>query len=316
MTKKERDDDGERAKNERETDERERDDGRERAVKLREKLLARLRDEGRLDLASRLSKCGQPMTLRCQGCTSPRQVFTRCDLKWCPSCQRALAARTAGRYERIMTFVQWPLRVTLTAKNWDYQETDALRKLRRAWGKLRRLRWFRAKVSGGVMAFEMTDTGNGFHAHAHGLFDCRWFAVTTTQPKIGASKDEWKRKAKAAASEVAEQWTLCCGRPASMQVRRVWSRDGGDIGPALRETLKYATKGSDLVETARSAGAIIDQLDGCRMITSFGTCFGKPEFKRVRSAPAMCECGCTDWLPEEIMEMQIKAESARYSKRR
>ena len=137
--------------------------------------------------------------------------------------------------------------------------------------------------------------------HAHALFDCRWFAVSATAPKIGAGKDVWKKRGQEAAKEVAEQWTLCCGRPASMQVRRVWSRDGRDIGPALAETLKYACKGSDLVTTARSASAIIDQLDRCRMITSFGTMHGKPEFRRQRSAPAMCKCGGCDWLPEEVM---------------
>lgn len=272
---------------------------------LRKKLVARLEREGRKDLAYRLTKCGIPITLRCSDCTRPVHTRTRCDLKWCPACQHALAARTADRYARIMQHIRWPLRVTLTAKNFDYSETDAVRQLRRAWGKLRRLRWFRKMVRGGVCGFEVTDTGKGFHVHIHAIFDCRWFAVTTTAPRVGATKDEWAKRGRAAALEVSEQWSLCCGRRASMQVRRVWTRDAGDIRPALAETLKYSTKGSDLVTTARSASAIIDQLDATRMITSFGTCFGKPEFKRQRSAPSMCECGCSSWLPEEVLERQL-----------
>lgn len=283
---------------------------------MRGKLATRLREEGRLDLASRLSKCGNRLTLRCAACTDAIETFTRCDLKWCPSCQHALAARTADRYCRIMAKIKWPLRVTLTCKNFGYEETDAVRKLRRAWGKMRRLRWFRRHVPGGVVGFEVTDQGKGFHVHAHGLFDCRWFAVTTNPPGIGADKETWKKKARAAASEVAEQWSLCARRPASMQVRRVWTRDEGDIRPALMETLKYSTKGSDLVEGALSASAIIDQIDRCRMITSFGTCFGAPELKRVRSAPKMCKCGCSEWLPEDVLNRQAVNEHGLPSRRR
>lgn len=284
-------------------------------IQLRKELLAKLRKEGRTDLSARLAKCGEPITLRCTGCTAGRECFTRCDLKWCPSCQHALASRTADRYRRIMDKFQWPLRVTLTAKNFAYCDTDATRTIRRAWGKLRRLRWFKRAVKGGVTAFEITDTGKGFHVHAHALFDCRWLAVTKTAPRIGATKEEWAKAGKIAAREVGEQWSLCCGRPASMQVRRVWTRDDGDIGPALAETVKYSCKGTDLVKCS-NAGRIIDQLDGTRMITSFGSCFGLPEFRRRRSAPAMCQCGCTSWLPEAVMEMQVKAEARKYARRR
>ena len=87
--------------------------------------------------------------------------------------------RTADRYARIMQHVQWPLFVTLTAK---HAEGDAMniRQHRRAWGKLRRLRWFRSKVKGGVVAWEITQGDHGMHVHAHALFDCRWLSVNET----------------------------------------------------------------------------------------------------------------------------------------
>jgi len=291
-------------------------DVRAERTKQRIALHQRLASELRFDLAARLAKCGQDLILVCTGCTKTRTAKTRCDLKWCPSCQHALAARTADRYARIMGAIQWPLRVTLTAQNYGYDEPNGIRQLRRAWGKLRRLRWFRAKVVGGVTAFEVTDTGKGYHFHAHALFDCRWLSVTVTPPKVGATKEEWRKKAKAAATEVGQQWSLCCGRPASVQVRRVWTADKGDIGPALAETLKYSVKGSDLVECDHAIGPLIDELDATRMITSFGSCFGRPEFKRRRSVPAACDCGCQAWLPEEVMIAQVRAESRRYGRRR
>lgn len=280
------------------------EEARAEAVRLRRALYVKLVDEKRTDLASRLWKCGQPLTLRCVECTTPRHVETRCDLKWCPSCQQALAARTAARYERIVAAIQWPLRVTLTAKNFDYDDPLAMRNVRRSWSRFRRLRWFRSRVAGGVVGFECSDRGKGFHAHAHAIFDCRWLAVDRCAPRVGASRAEWTAAGKDAAREVGEQWELCCGRKASVQVRRVWTRDG-DLATALRETLKYSVKGSDLAEGKCQAGRLIDQLDATRLVTSFGSCFGRPEFKRVRQAPAACACGCQSWLPEEVLERQM-----------
>lgn len=270
------------------------------AAELREKLKLKLVAEDRADLEVRLAKCGRAIRLYCGGCGDFRDVLTRCDLKWCPSCQQALAARTAERYAKIMAAIKWPLRVTLTAKNFDYDDCDAVRKLRRAWSRFRRLRWFRHRVVGGVLGIECTDRGKGFHVHAHAIFDCRWLAVDECAPRVGASKAEWKRRGRAAAAEVGEQWSLCTKRPASVQVRRLWTRDG-DLGDALRETLKYSVKGSDLAEGKMPAGRLIDQLDKCRLVTSFGSCFGRPEFKRVRGAPQMCQCGCTQWIPSDAL---------------
>lgn len=268
---------------------------------LRDRLYVKLLCEKRTDLAARLSKCGQPVRLRCEGCQRIRSVFSRCDLKWCPSCQCALAARTADRYARIMAAIQWPLNVTFTAQNYDYDCADAVRQIRRAWGRLRRLRWFRARVVGGVVGFELTDRGKGYHAHCHAVIDCRWLAVDQCAPRIGASTDEWKRAGKIAAREVAEQWSLCCRRKASVHVRRLWTRDG-DLRDALAECLKYSVKGSDLAdEDGQPAGPLIDQLDRTRLVTSFGSCHGRPEFKRERKAPGLCECGCGRWLPEEVL---------------
>lgn len=267
----------------------------------RDRLKLKLYDEGAFDLAGRLEKCGLPLRLVCTACGSVKHVATRCDLKWCPSCQHALAARTVARYAAIMTLCRWPLRVTLTAKNYRYDDVDPVRQLRRAWGKLRRLRWFRAHVPGGVVGFEVTDYGRGLHVHAHALFDCRWFAVAETEPRIGLDRGGWKRKGQAAAQEVSQQWTLCCHRPASMQVRRVWRHDGGDVAPALAECLKYSVKGADLADSERPAAPIIRMLDRTRMITSFGSFFGQPETKRPKVPPPPCECGAIGCcIPEHV----------------
>ncbi len=246
----------------------------------------KLRAEGADDLADRLAVCGQEIALVCTCCGAGKKTLTHCDLKWCPACQNHLAAQTAERFSRIIeaAHIQWPLLVTFTAKNFGYDEAWPVREVRRAgqtkqeavspirwirnvaWSeRLRRQLWFRRKVPGGVLGFEVTDEGKGYHVHAHALLDCRWFSVTEPPPARGATKEKVFKKGKRACGEVAEQWKLCCERDASVDVRRVWTREG-DIREALVEVVKYSTKGTDLAESPREVAPLIRLLDGCRMM--------------------------------------------------
>lgn len=277
----------------------------EDAIAARTAIVSRLQAEGRIDLAARLLKCGQPLTLRCCDCTTPRLVMTRCDLKWCPTCQRALAARTAERYGTISDSCQWPLFVTFTVKHSSADEVALIREVRRAHTKLRRLRWWKRAVKGGVVAFEVTRGKHGWHPHAHALIDCQWLAVTVGHPSRTASKAEWIARGKQAAREVAAQWELCLGRVGSVKVRRCWTDRSGGIRGAVAEVIKYSVKGTDLAECDGEIGPMIDVLNRTRLIASWGTFYRHAAVKRKRTAPAMCPCGCANWLPEAVLEMQL-----------
>lgn len=284
-------------------------------AQVREKLIARLRDEGRNDLAARLSKCGQPLRLMCPDCYRPRDVLTRCDLKWCPSCQRALAARAAARFTAIAKDCQWPLFATWTVQHSRDDPPSLIREVRRGHTKLRRLQWWRRCVRGGVVAFEVTKGDHGWHPHAHSLIDCRWLHVSESAPRIGATREEWAAKGKRAAKECGEQWSLCVERRGGVKVRRCWSDASGGIGGAVAEVLKYSVKGSDLVTMADDIGPLIDVLDRTRLLASWGTFYRHPAIKRARSAPAMCACGCSNWLPESVCENRELRESRRARRR-
>lgn len=273
---------------------------------LREKLIERLEEEEAHDLARRLEKCGQELHLVCTCCGEYSQAETRCDLKWCPSCQRALATRTSLRYEGITKSLRWPLFLTLTTKNFDEDEEDGfdfVRHIRRGFAKLRRLRWWRGCVKGGVASIEVTNTGNGWHPHLHALVDCKWLAVRESAPRIGASKEEWEAKAERNAKDIAEQWSLCLGgRPGSAVFRRVWKRDGGDAKPITTEVLKYSAKGSDLVKVEGRVAPLIRMLMASRLVTSWGNCYGHPAAKRPKPVPSMCRCGATgSRIPESCI---------------
>lgn len=239
--------------------------------------------------------------------------MTRCDLKWCPSCQRALAARTAQRYVALAADMQWPLVTTWTVQHTEADPVTLIRDVRRAHTRMRRLRWWRGAVRGGVVAYEITRGEHGWHPHGHALVDCRWLAVRTTAPPVGATREDWAARGKASATELAEQWSLCLRRRGSVRIRRAWTGDGG-IDGAVREILKYSVKGSDLLEMAGSApiGPLIDVLSRTRLVASWGTLYRHTSLKRTRAEPAMCRCGCTEWLPYDVAERRLWREHRLY----
>lgn len=289
------------------------------AAELRAKLRAKLEAEDRDDLAERLAKCGEPIRLHCQDCGNMRDVLTRCDLKWCPSCQRALAARSAQRYAKIAELCKWPLFVTFNCAHTKKDDLTLLRKIRRAHTKLRRLRWWKARVPGGVIAYEVSRLNTaarrqrrikadaGWHPHGHALIDCRWLAVDECEPAHGASAETWRRKARAACDEVAEQWSLCLGRPGSVAVRRVWRDADQSIGGAIAEVLKYSIDGAKLADSDYAAGPVIDMLMQTRMLCSFGTFHGHTAIRRTHLAPQPCDCGCMNWVPDAVVNAAYHA---------
>lgn len=263
----------------------------------RAQLVARLESEHAFDLSSRLKKCGEILPLFCTACGTRRDVETRCDIKWCPSCAQALATRTVQRYQSLVAEAQWPLFVTWTTKNYD---EPSVRPLRRAWGKLRRLRWFRRAIRGGVTAFECTNRGKGWHWHAHSLIDCKWLAVSVPEPGPLSTKETWTQRGRAACREVAEQWSLCTGRQSSVKVRRVWKRDDGDVTDACKEVLKYSVSSESLLGSEAPIADALRLLDGTRLVTSFGSFFGKGA-KREKLPAKPCPCGCTELIPEFLV---------------
>ena len=279
---------------------------REEKAAARARLLERLQEEDSAH-AARLEKCGKTFNLICTNCGTVRPAFTRCDIKWCPSCAPALVTRTVRRYEAALTRMQWPLFVTLTTTNFR-TGPDCIRAVRRAFGKLRRLRWFRRVVAGGIAAVEVTNRGKGWHPHVHALLDCRWLAVTVPAPPPAATKDIVSRRGKSACAEVAAQWTLCMGgRRSACKVRRVYARDGGDIRPALAEVLKYSVTADTLLDIEEPLSPLLDVMTATRLVTSWGNCYRLGTTRDKRSGCPCDKCHSMDaWMPECVVEADIR----------
>lgn len=269
---------------------------------IRWDLEQKLREEGRDDLAQKLSDCAELMTLSCVCCGKSRTVERGCKRRWCPVCAPRITAERMMRLESVVSRFQWPLAVTLTMQNVTIAE-GALEHVKKKFRDFRRTDFWADRVAGGVVGFEVTNTGRGWHPHLHALIDCRWLAVSTPEPQRGQSK-AWKKKlCEAAQNELSEVWgAYVQGKKAIVWAERAW-------GKAMMETLKYAVKPSDLLDAAISASETIDMIDAGRMISSFGHAHAASKLFVGRDLPEeklpQCEkcSGFKTTLPADIIEM-------------
>lgn len=265
----------------------------------RTRLEARLRAESRHDLADRLRDCGLPVRLVCQCCGVMKEVEKRCDRRWCPVCQRAIAAARVARYRYAAARMTWPLFVTLTIPNSE-RAWDGLRRIRAAFGRFRRTRfWNNAQIAGGVASIEITNRGRGWHPHLHSLMDCRWLAVDTTPPYKGDDELVIRSKCVAAQAELAAAWAACIREPAGI----VWVTRAS--GGATVEVLKYAADPGTMLESEGSLGELIDAIDQHRLISTWGNCYGIGRLVRELAAedraPRPCDaCGKAAWTTYEL----------------
>lgn len=269
-------------------------------------LAERLADLGELRLAARLERCGQELPLTCTSCGARKVVLTRCDLKWCPSCAPLLAHRATERYAPICAEFIRPLFVTWTAKNWDDDAELGIRPMRRAFTKLRRLRWWKRCVRGGVAQLELTNIGNGSHPHIHSLIDSTWLSVAIPRPSHHSPK-RYREIATKACEEVAEQWSLCLGRPATVFVRNVYTHDGGDPSAAVKEVIKYSVKPGALLKMPDPV-RIIHELSLTRNLVSWGSAYRHPSLRK----PPVGGCPCPDcaalnsFLPDFVIASIVR----------
>lgn len=289
------------------------DDRLEECRRLRGILLKRLWDiDG--PFFNRLQKCGEKLYLVCDGCLNSRLVLTACKWKSCPVCQRATTAATASRYRKIAAKCQWPLLATFSCAHKKEDGVENFRRMRKAWSKLRRQVWFLRRVSGGVACWEVSRLNKaernrkklgkdrGWHFHVHVLMDCKWLYVTTPPPRHDATKEEKRKRIAAIIREVEQVWSDLLDRKGKVNVRRVWKAEGGGIDGAVHEVCKYAMTGAALAQSEYDIEPVLWALEKTRMICGFGSFAACPDIKRERHAPAMCECGCSAWVPEQFHE--------------
>jgi hypothetical protein len=235
-----------------------------------ELLRRRLKAEGETELLAKISICQQPLEMLCVDCGTKKTMAKSCKRKWCPCCKRRLAAQRSAELGYIVERFRWPLFVTLTMKNAFDLSSGEIRKMRRAFGKLRNRKLWKTRVKGGIACVEVTNIGNGWHPHLHCVLDCAWLAWKTPAPQKGDSKEELKAKFQAAAVELETAWAKLLGQTsASVKVKRCSS------STIAKEVVKYTVKDEDLIESEEPIGELIRALESCRLMTTFGQAHGK-----------------------------------------
>lgn len=201
--------------------------------------------------------------------------------------------------------MEWPLFITLTVPHDELDPLRQLRRLRRAFGKLRATKLWKSRTVGGVAGLEINSRSGSFHPHLHAVIDCKWLAWFTRPPQRGDSKATIKAKCRAASDELGLTWARClkiesfdpdwCG--VIFKVKRC------DQTGIQREILKYSVKGSDLLDFEQPIGPIIRALQATRLVTSFGTLYGKARANDgTERQPRICEC-CNEsnWMTEHAV---------------
>lgn len=272
--------------------------GREvEAGQWRAELLARLDLEGETKLAARLRTCGLDFRLYCKACGYLHLAKTKCSRKWCPSCGPKRGNERAARLRMIIAAMKWPLHITLTRQNvdWETATRSLLADLHKSFGKLRRSKLWATNVVGGCVAAEITDKGNGLHPHLHAVVDCRWLALKTPEPHHTDSPEGRRAKFRSAATELQSEWARCLGQetPPSLFIRRC------DAGAAA-EIVKYALKAEDAVNCEGKIGPILRMIDATRMVRTFGSCFGIKVIE-TKTSPLTCPAGHSEWTTTRPM---------------
>lgn len=274
------------------------------AFELRDLLRRKLAREGREDLAFILEGCADILELPCVCCGKTLVVERGCKKRWCPVCAPRVTAARIMRVESIVARFQWPLAVTLTRTNVLAPE-DCIESFKKAFAGFRETVFWERNVKGGVVGFEVTHRGNGFHPHLHTLVDCEWLAVTTPKPRRGMSKKQVESLCSRAQEELSEVWgAYVQGSKATVWANRAY-------GNSLMETLKYSVKPGDLLRKTCRAGDLIDMIDAGRTMQTFGHAHASSRSFVGREDPPEqlkpCD-GCGGFktlLPKEIRDMSL-----------
>lgn len=266
----------------------------------------RLFREGMLPEAARLRYCGEEFELVCTCCGRSKILPKSCKRRWCPDCSMVRGEVLVGKYLRVIQKMQWPLMVTLTLPHrMGNDPVEQLDQLRGGMKKLRRLTWWKKKVSGGLGAVEIAGGESGWHLHAHLLIECRWLSVTAIEPRAGMSASAIKRCFKSAQSEVAAQWALCV----SEDIAHVWVKRANSS--SIREALKYAVKPGTLEKIKLPLSPIIEGMKARRFVSAWGSVRKAAaavlrEEKEERH-PIECECGSAEFMTGRELDGKIRS---------
>jgi hypothetical protein len=216
-----------------------------------------------------------------------------CHVRVCPDCEAARAARLVERFDSLHWDMHRPVFVVLTIPNVPQGHLrDGLRIIRRALTNVRRTAVF-ANVRGGVTSIEApwSEKSESWNVHANMLIDCPWILRRPLREAWRAATCNEIRRAERAAQGLTGRVPHCphhhdskgrsidgCRGASMIGIERTYAAPGSpERTTAIREALKYATKGLDphlpSVTPSVVAEAVL-ALRGQRLVSGWGTLWG------------------------------------------
>lgn len=268
----------------------------------RRELIKRLERENAEDLIGPMRECGTMFELICTCCGESKEAPMRCKRRYCPACQPSLAAQKVARWSGAISSIQWPLFVTLTMGN--SHDPECIHFIKKAWSKFRRRKLISTKVKGGVATYEITNKGKGWHPHIHAIMDCRWLSLHVPEPLRTDPGEVVKQKGGLAKAELSALWANQIGQDiAIVDVARVYDKE-----KIAKEVLKYAMKGSDLIESPTEIAPLLRSIKGTRLLAGWGSMHPMPELDPEDNPAIACDkCGAEkSFLPEEVIKYLVR----------
>ena len=210
---------------------------------------------GEAERAGHVRACGAVSVYVCRdGCgqLAGRHAF-HCRERLCVWCSGARGAQLGDALLPLVQAMANPWFLTLTVKNGpDLAERAA--HLRTAFKKLRRRRWWRANVAGGIAVEEVTrnDRTGDWHPHLHLVID----AAIPQAVLQAALRDLW-------AAVTGDSFVIDL-RPFA----------GATVAADLRELCKYTAKIADIVQHPGLVREYLEYAERRRLIVTFGSCYG------------------------------------------
>lgn len=274
----------------------------------------RLFREGLYDEAAKLRHCGEEIGLTCTACGTQKNTEKTCKRRWCPDCAETRGYVLAEKYGKIVEKLKWPLMLTLTLPHGRGNDpVEMLTQLRAGMKKLRRLKWWKGCVRGGIGAIEISAGNHGWHIHSHLLLDSQWLSVTTAKPTVFMSRTARKSCYSSSQREVAAQWALCVGEDTA----HIWIKRASQ--DAVREALKYAVKPGTLEKIKMPLRPLIEGFKSRRLVSAWGTIRTAARAVKIEEdaepSSFACQCGCVDWALTRAIDNMLDSQDKSVAQR-
>ncbi len=176
-------------------------------------------------------------------------TFASCGVRLCPSCSASLRRRARRRARAALT--SCALRsgeharfITLTMPTVaDASLLETIHIIHRAWSLMRKRKFWKANVRGGVKGVEFTVTPNGYHTHVHILAISKWIEYAGLRSEWShCLRSAWRASGREIAFNTPHGEAVVDVRLVKAKMRASASRVIVSLESALQEVCKYITK--------------------------------------------------------------------------